>query len=58
MVEPLSARVLGRTVAEEVYDSDGKTVLVEAGTMLDEAWVDGLDNLGVDELIVRSCSTG
>jgi DNA-directed RNA polymerase subunit beta' len=54
VVEPLSARVLGRTVAEEVYDGDGKTVLVEAGTMLDEAWVEHLENLGIDELVVRS----
>ncbi|TDI93671.1 MAG: DNA-directed RNA polymerase subunit beta', partial [Chloroflexi bacterium] len=54
VVEALSARVLGRTVAEEVYDGDGKTVLVEAGTMLDEAWVEHLENLGIDELVVRS----
>jgi DNA-directed RNA polymerase subunit beta' len=46
--------VLGRTVAHHVYEPDGKTVLVPAGTMLDESWVDRLEHMGIDELIVRS----
>ncbi len=54
VVEALGDRVLGRVVAENVYEFDGKTVLIEAGTMLDEAWVEQLDNLGLDEIIVRS----
>ncbi|MEQ8485318.1 MAG: DNA-directed RNA polymerase subunit beta' [Pseudomonadales bacterium] len=54
VVEPLGDRVLGRVVAANVYDADGKTVLIEQGTMLDEAWVDQLDQMGVDEILVRS----
>ena len=54
VVEPLGDRVLGRVVASNVYDSDGKTVLIEQGTMLDEAWVDQLDQMGVDQMLVRS----
>ncbi|MCZ6856162.1 MAG: DNA-directed RNA polymerase subunit beta', partial [Gammaproteobacteria bacterium] len=54
VVEPLGDRVLGRVVAENVYEFDGKTLLIEAGTMLDEAWVEQLEDLGVDEMIVRS----
>jgi DNA-directed RNA polymerase subunit beta' len=60
VVEPLGDRVLGRVVAATVYDADGKTVLIEQGTMLDEAWVEQLDELGVDQMLVRSpitCST-
>ena len=57
VVEPLGDRVLGRVVARDVFEADGKTVVVPAGTMLDEAWVEGLDNLGVDEMIVRSAIT-
>ncbi|MEM6709652.1 MAG: DNA-directed RNA polymerase subunit beta' [Pseudomonadota bacterium] len=60
VVEALGDRVLGRIVAQNVYDADGKTVLIEAGTMLDEAWVDRLDQLGIDEIVVRSpitCNT-
>ncbi|MFP6834689.1 MAG: DNA-directed RNA polymerase subunit beta', partial [Pseudomonadales bacterium] len=57
VVEPLADRVLGRVVAENVLDADGKTVLIEGGTMLDEAWVEQLENLGIDEVIVRSAIT-
>ena len=54
VVEPLAARVLGRVVANDVHAPDGKTLLMTAGTMLDEAWVEQLETLGVDELVVRS----
>ena len=54
VVEPLAARVLGRVVANDVLAPDGKTLLMSAGTMLDEAWVEQLETLGVDELVVRS----
>ena len=57
VVEPLAARVLGRVVAQHVYEPDGKTVLIPAGTMLDEGWVERLDSLGVDEMFVRSAIT-
>jgi len=57
VVEPLGDRVLGRIVAQHVYDDDGKTVLIEAGTMLDENWVEQLDRLGIDEITVRSAIT-
>ncbi|WP_350151615.1 DNA-directed RNA polymerase subunit beta' [Thalassobaculum sp.] len=54
VVEPLGDRVLGRVVASNVYATDGKTVLIEQGTMLDEAWVEQLDQMGVDQMRVRS----
>ena len=54
VVEPLAARVLGRVVAETVNDTQSETALIPAGTMLDEAWVERLENLGVDEIAVRS----
>ena len=54
VVEALGDRVLGRIVAQNVYAADGKTVIIEKGTMLDEAWIDRLDQLGVDEILVRS----
>ena len=54
VVEPLAARVLGRVVAETVNDTQSDTALIPAGTMLDEAWVERLENLGVDEIAVRS----
>ena len=57
VVEPLGDRVLGRVVAEDVHGIEGGEVLIPKGTMLDEAWVERLDSLGVDELKVRSAIT-
>ena len=55
VVEPLAARVLGRVVAQDTLGSFHRgEVLVPAGVMMDEAWVDRLEALGVDELQVRS----
>ena len=54
VVEPLAARVLGRVVARDTLDPSSGDVLVPAGVMMDEAWVDRLEALGVDELQVRS----
>ncbi len=54
VVEPLAARVLGRVVAQDTLDPSSGEVLVPAGVMMDEAWVDRLEALGVDELKVRS----
>ncbi|MCP5178739.1 MAG: DNA-directed RNA polymerase subunit beta' [Pseudomonadales bacterium] len=57
VVEPLKDRVLGRVVAQDVYAADGKTIIIERGTMMDEAWVERLDALGIDEIMVRSAIT-
>ena len=57
VVESLSARVLGRVVAAPVYDVSGKEVVIPAQTMLDETWVERLEQLGVDEIKVRSAIT-
>ena len=57
VVEPLGDRVLGRVTALPVYDNDEKTVLIDAGTMLDEALVERLDEMGIDEITVRSAIT-
>ena len=57
VVLPLGARVLGRTVAQDIHAADGKELLIERGTLIDEAWVDRLDELGIDEMWVRSAIT-
>ncbi len=56
VVEGLGERVLGRVVAEEVINSNGNVVL-EAGTMIDEASVSKLEKEGIDEVMVRSAIT-
>ena len=54
VVEPLSERVLGRIVARDVCKVDSDEVLIEAGTLLDERWVEQLENIGIDHMLVRS----
>lgn len=55
VVEPLRERVLGRVVVTDVL-MPGKPdeVAVSAGTLLDEKWVDTLEQLTVDQVRVRS----
>ena len=54
VVEPLRERVLGRVVAEDVLIPGGKKTAVTAGTLLDERWVEKLEEMGVDQIKVRS----
>ena len=53
VVQPLGDRVLGRVTAVDVENSKGE-VVIPARTLLDEEWVAKLEDLGVDEIIVRS----
>src|SRR3569833_2831361 len=52
--EALRERVLGRTVAEDVVIPGRGDVAVPAGTLLDEDWVDQLESLSIDHVMVRS----
>ena len=54
VVEPLSERVLGRVVARDVLDAAGQKTLIPRGTLLDEKWVAQFEQLGVDEILVRT----
>ena len=54
VVEPLRERVLGRVVARDVLRPGSDEIAAEAGTLLDENWVERLEELGVDEVWVRS----
>jgi DNA-directed RNA polymerase subunit beta' len=54
IVEPLTERVLGRVLAEPVMIPGSDKVAFDAGTMLDEATVQRLEELSIDNVIVRS----
>ena len=54
VVEPLRERVLGRVTATDLHHPGDSGVTIEAGTLLDEPWVDRLEQLGIDEVRVRS----
>ncbi|RFF26907.1 MULTISPECIES: DNA-directed RNA polymerase subunit beta' [unclassified Wenzhouxiangella] len=54
VVEPLGERILGRLVGEDVYPADSDEVLCPRGTLLDEEWVETLEEHGIDRVFVRS----
>ena len=54
IIEPLGDRILGRVIARDVYKPGTNDLIVERGVMVDEAWVEVLEENSVDELMVRS----
>ena len=57
VIEALRDRILGRVTAIDVVDPSSGETVIEAGTLLDEAMVDTIDNLGIDEVKVRTAIT-
>ncbi len=57
VVEPLRERVLGRVLAEDVLIPTQDEPLITRGTLLDEAWVERLDEHSIDRVRVRSAIT-
>jgi DNA-directed RNA polymerase subunit beta' len=55
--EPLRDRVLGRTVARDAPHPSSEEIAVSAGVLLDEKWVEKLDEWGIDRIMVRSAIT-
>jgi DNA-directed RNA polymerase subunit beta' len=54
VVEALGERVLGRVTANDVLKPGTETVIIPAGTLLDEHLVKQLEAESVDQLLVRS----
>ncbi|MBX9608169.1 MAG: DNA-directed RNA polymerase subunit beta' [Gammaproteobacteria bacterium] len=54
VIQALGDRILGRVVAQDIVRAADGQVLAAAGTMIDEKWVEYLDEQGVDEVLVRS----
>jgi DNA-directed RNA polymerase subunit beta' len=58
VVEPLRDRVLGRIVAEDTFlPGEDEDPFVTRNTLLDEAWVQKLEDAGVQAIKVRSTIT-
>ena len=58
VVEPLRDRVLGRVVAEDVFlPGNDEDPIVTRNTLLDEAWVQKLEDASVQSIKVRSTIT-
>ncbi len=54
VVEPLRERVLGRVVVGDVCAPNSDDVVVKSGMLLDEFWVDVLEENTIDQVKVRS----
>ena len=54
VIVPLIDRLLGRTIAEDILDEDGKTVLVEKNTTMTREDIEKISHLTLNELKVRS----
>ncbi len=56
VVEPLRERILGRVCAVDVYrpGSEQPELVCPAGTLLDEGWVERFEEVGIDQVRVRS----
>lgn len=57
VVEPLRERVLGRVILEDIVKPGTDEIVIPQGTLLDEALVDQLELIGVDNVRVRSAIT-
>jgi DNA-directed RNA polymerase subunit beta' len=54
VIEALRDRILGRVAAQDVIDPDTQDVLYAAGTLFDEDAVERIEQLGIDEVKVRT----
>ncbi|MDK1024657.1 MAG: DNA-directed RNA polymerase subunit beta' [Gammaproteobacteria bacterium] len=57
VVVPLGTRVLGRVIAKDVYDINSEAIVIPGGTIIDESWVERIEEMSVDEIRVRSTIT-
>lgn len=57
VVEPLRERVLGRVLLDDVIHPETGEIAIPGDTLLDEALVDKLESIGVDQVRVRSAIT-
>jgi len=57
VIVPLSARVLGRTAAEDVIDPVSKEVIVATGDLIEESHVEKIEKAQIQEVRIRSVLT-
>jgi DNA-directed RNA polymerase subunit beta' len=54
VIEPLRERILGRVTVNDVIDPETDETVIEAGTLINEDLCDLVDQLGIDEVKVRT----
>ena len=54
IVQALRDRIFGRTAAEDIRNPETDELIAPAGTLIDEAICDKVDEAGIDEVLVRT----
>jgi DNA-directed RNA polymerase subunit beta' len=54
VIATLAERILGRTAAKDILDPGNGQVVMSAGTLIDEVWIEKIDKAGVDTVLIRS----
>ncbi len=54
VIASLAERILGRTVAEDIVDPKTKETIITSGTLLDEAMVARIEEIGIQAVRIRS----
>ena len=54
VIASLGERILGRTMAEDIVDSKDDSVVIKSGTLLDEAAIVVIEELGIQSARIRS----
>lgn len=54
VIEPLRDLILGRVASTDIVNPDNQELVIPAGTLLNEDLVDLIDNLGIDEVKIRT----
>ncbi|MBB4641406.1 DNA-directed RNA polymerase subunit beta' [Rhizorhapis suberifaciens] len=54
VIASLGERILGRTTAEDIVDSKDGSILIETGTLLDEAAIARIEAIGIQAVKIRS----
>ena len=57
IIEPLTERILGRTLTDDVVSGKDNNVIVKKGVILNEDDVDKIEKAGIDQVKVRSALT-
>ncbi|MBD3244096.1 MAG: DNA-directed RNA polymerase subunit beta' [Chitinivibrionales bacterium] len=57
VMEPLSARIVGRVTQEDIYDPVSEELICEVNTLLDEALAKRIEDAGIERVLIRSVLT-
>ena len=57
IVDSLGERILGRTTVEDIVNLTDDSVIVEAGSIIDEEDVERIEAAGIDSVLIRSVLT-